>query len=142
MVLLKPLEVEVRLCENYGVRLGPGVFLVFGLELDEGYLGVPPLLDGDFLEYLLFDLPKTLDRGRRPVLVEDIVERFTRNVDEGVVYALDILFRVSRVYRIPVVVFEGRDISGRYSFSRALGCARGEDGRTYCSVNGEVVCVR
>lgn len=142
VVIFKPLFVSIEVCGGEKVGVGPGVALVFGLDLRPGeWTSVPALLDGDFLEYLLFDLPKRLDGFRSAVLVESLGSRFTRDVEEGVSYALDILYRVSRVYRVPVIVLDRYELSQRYPFSRVVGCRRGDDGKKYCVVDGEAVCV-
>lgn len=143
VVIFKPLFVDIDLCGSENVKIGPGVALVFGMDLwSDEWFSVPAQLDGYFLEYLLFDLPKRLDEFRSAVVVEDLGSRFTRDVEEGVSYALDILYRVSMVYRVPVLVLDNYELYPRYSFSRVVGCWRGDDGKTYCIVDGEVVCVR
>ncbi len=143
VVIFKPLFVDINLCDSEDVKVGPGVALIFGMDVwSDGWFSVPALLDGDFLEYLLFDLPKRLDEFRSVVVVEDVSSRFTRDVEEGVSYALDVLYRVSRVYRVPVLVLDSYELYRRYTFSRVVGCRIGDDGKTYCIVDGEVVCVR
>ncbi len=131
------LVVELEACPGYHVPLRPCVALIAGIPLRlEGGLTVPPLLDDEFLVYLLFDLPKTLDGLRRAVVVEDLDERFTRDVDDGIRYALDILGRVSRVYRVPVIVTGGARLAG-YTFDRRIVRPKGEgvvyvDGEPFC----------
>ncbi|QOJ79376.1 hypothetical protein IG193_02630 [Infirmifilum lucidum] len=135
-VLYLPLSVSVEFCGR-SVYLPAGVSLASGVYLDvPGGLYVPELLDEEFLEFLLFDLPRSLDEARRPVVVEDIDQRFTRDVREGVLYALDILSRISVTYRVPVLVYGDRSLEGAWSFARRLAC--GDKG--LCSLDGEPFC--
>ncbi len=139
VVLLTPLYVRAGICGRE-LLLSPGVTHVRGAALKlAGALQVPPLLDADFLEYLLFDLPRALEEERRAVVVEDLDGRFTVHAEEGVSYSLDILARVASVYRVPVVVY-GSELSERWGyFSRRVRCEKLE-GRELCTVDGEPVC--
>lgn len=122
VVLFPPLIVHVELCGK-SAYLPPGVSLASGAYLKvPGGLYVPELLDGEFLEYLLFDVPRSLDEARRPIVVEDIDQRFTTDVREGVLYALDILSRISSTYRVPVLVHGDRGLEELWGFARRFIC--------------------
>ncbi len=137
-VKLDDIVAEIELCPGSTLPLGPGVTLVHGVPLSlEGGLIVPPLLDEEFLEYLLFDVPRSLDGLRQAVVVEELDDRFTRDPEDGVRYALDILGRISRVYRVPVIV-TGRESLAGYGFDRRIIRPRGS-GAVY--VDGEPFCV-
>jgi len=77
---------------------------------------VPDYLDGEFVKYVFFELPKLLERERRCVFIEDLDDRFTRSVRQGLLYITDLLKRISAAYNVQVVasgssvleeVFEG-----------------------------------
>ena len=65
---------------------------------------VPSLVDDKLVKYLLFDLPLILHHDRAPVLLRDLSERFTRDVDKGVAYVSNILARVAKVFNTTVAV--------------------------------------
>ncbi|AKG38702.1 hypothetical protein MA03_04620 [Infirmifilum uzonense] len=136
LVLFQPLSVSVEFCGRK-VSLPFGVSLASGVELEiPGCIYVPALLDGEFLEFLLFDLPRKLDENRKPVVVEDVDQRFTRDVREGILYALDILDRISSTYRIPVVVYGTTSLASSWRFTRRLYC----DKSGTCFLDGELFC--
>ncbi len=134
-----PLKVEISPCPGTRIPLIPGANLVSGLDVNlEGALKVPPLLDADFLEYLLLDLPRLLEEFRRGVLVEGLDERFTVHAGEGLSYAVSIMDRVGRVYAVPVVAMGGPSLAG-LPFSRKILHVKGEgliylDGEPLCRV--------
>lgn len=139
IVLLTPLYAKAGICGRE-ILLSPGVTLVRGAVLNlQGALHVPPFLDAEFLEYLLFDLPRALEEERRVVVVEDLDGRFTVHAKEGIGYSLDILLRVASVYRVPVVVYGSGLSEGWGYFSRRIRCEKlGE--REVCTVDGEPLC--
>lgn len=136
IALFPPLAVKVEVCGRQ-VHLPQGLSFASGVELNipDG-LYVPALLDGEFLEFLLFDLPRKLDEARRAVVVEDLDQRFTRDVEEGVLYSLDILSRVSAVYRVPVLVHGSRHVEELWGFAKSIVCVEGER----CYLDGEPFC--
>ncbi|MEM0495058.1 MAG: hypothetical protein QXU72_07370 [Thermofilum sp.] len=139
LLLLAPLAVRAQVCGRE-VLLAPGLTYVRGAALAvPGALTVPGLLDADFLEYLLFDLPRVLEEGRRAVLVEDLDDRFTQHEEQGIRYALDILSRVASAYRVPVVVFGGRASEEWRGYVKRIICTK-EEGRVLCFVDGEKLC--
>lgn len=136
VVFSSPLSVEVEFCGNR-YSLPPGITHVRGASLSVPRCTyVPEYLDEEFLEYLLFDLPRELDGTRAPVVVEDMPRRFTRWAREGVLYALDILSRVARVYRVPVVVYGDEETEGLWRYARRFACIR-EGPERACFVDGE-----
>lgn len=139
LLLLAPLTVKARVCGRE-LLLTPGLTYVRGalLTVPEA-ISVPGLLDADFLEYLLFDLPRVLEEGRRAVLVEDLDARFTRSEEQGVDYALDILSRVASVYKVPVVVFGGQRSEGWRGYVKRIVCGK-EGDRVVCFSDGEQLC--
>lgn len=137
--LLAPLTVKGWVCGRE-VLLTPGITYANYAALEvPGALAIPGLLDAEFLEYLLFDLPKMLEEERRAVLVEDLDARFTVHEEQGVQYALDILHRISSVYRVPVIVFGGQHSSEWGRYVKRILCKR-EGGRVSCFVDGEQLC--
>ncbi len=135
----KPLTLEVEVCPGRRVLVGPGSTLISGVEAPlEAGLEVPPLLDEEFLMYLLFDAPRALDGLRRAVVVESLDERFTRDVEEGLRYAVDIMSRLGLAYRVPVVATGGVGLVG-LSFSRRIVTVRDEEA-TVVYVDGEPFC--
>jgi len=103
----KPLCLELTRI-NY--VLPPTLVAILGeywelLDFNTEPLEVPTSLsDKRLLEYMLFDLPVFLSQERSPVLLRDICERFSEHVEEGVVYLLNIMRRISRMYNTTVVV--------------------------------------
>ncbi|MEZ0345821.1 MAG: hypothetical protein ABWK01_04660 [Infirmifilum sp.] len=135
-VLFQPLTTQVEVCSSR-VILPHGVILVSGIDLEiPRSFYVPAVLDGEFLEYLLFDLPRKLDVERKPVIVEDLDQRFTRDANSGIVYALDILRRIAATYKVPVVVSGDRWLEEIGRFTRRIVCTA--DGK--CLVDDEVFC--
>ena len=65
---------------------------------------VPDYLDEEFVRYVFSELPKLLERERRCVFIEDLDERFTKYVRQGLSYITDLLKRISTVYNVQVVV--------------------------------------
>ena len=104
------------------ITLSPGPSLVSGVEFRVTPEPLETLgeLDEDFLYTLLFEVPEMLDVERRPVLVERLDERFTQRVEEGVRYALDVVERISRVYRIPFIVTGQPSLLGVWGWHHTL----------------------
>lgn len=139
VLLQAPLTVRVVVCGKE-VVLTPGITYVRGASLEvPNSLPVPALLDADFLEYLLFDLPRLLEEKRQAVVVEDLDARFTVHEEHGVLYALDILYRVASVYGVPVVVFGGQRSERWRGYVRRITCER-RGGREICFLDGDQVC--
>lgn len=136
--LIPPLYAELQL-QGSRILLSPGLSLVSGVELklDRQPITLGLERDGDFLWRLLIDVPKLLERERNPVVVEDLEERFSRNVKEGVMYALDIMERVSRVYRIPFMVTGSLNLMGAWSWVHSIVKVRGERGESIILVDSE-----
>ena len=65
---------------------------------------VPSLVDSKLVKYLLFDLPLILYHDRAPILLRDLSERFTRDIDKGVAYVSNILARIAKVFNTTIVV--------------------------------------
>ena len=105
---LLPLVAVGYIAGEYKVYFPHGLNLVwlpeFKLKLDPSPYESSDLLDEEYLRYLLLDLPRLLDRARKPVLILE-PNRFTRNEAEGLEYSLYILARIAYVYKIPVVLF-------------------------------------
>ncbi len=88
----------------YGAHLLMGDVERFVKKIEPEVLWVPELLDEQYVNYLVYDLPKEIEENienRRPVAT--YVEAFTRDIEEGVRYALWTLHRIGVVYRIPVL---------------------------------------
>lgn len=135
VVLFPPMSAPVEFCGKK-VYLPYGVSFASGVELGiPDALYVPALLDGEFLEFLLFDLPKKLDERRRLIVIEDIDQRFTRYSKEGILYALDILERVASTYKVPVLVYGSMSLGDSWRFTRRFTCSGGE-----CFLDGELLC--
>ncbi|RLE93306.1 MAG: hypothetical protein DRN04_07455 [Thermoprotei archaeon] len=64
---------------------------------------IPELLDEEYLKYLLLEVPRKLDKVRKPVLIGE-PDRFTRNEVEGLEYSLYILIRIAYTYKIPIIL--------------------------------------
>ncbi|MEM1508548.1 MAG: hypothetical protein QXY49_01925 [Thermofilaceae archaeon] len=105
------------------------------LKLDRQPITLGSEHDGDFLWHLLIDVPKLLEHERNPV-VEDLEERFSRNVKEGDMYTLDIMERVSRVYRVPSMLTGSLNM-GAWSWVHSIVKVRGEKGESIILVDGE-----
>ncbi len=140
-VLLKPLTVELR-HPGGSLVLSPGLTLVAGVEFE---LSEEPLpLEGrndDFLWGLLVEVPRALEAERKPVLVEELDARFSRHVEDGVLYALDIMERVCRVYRVPFVVTGPAKLAGAWRWLHTIVGAKGVKGERLVVVDGEVAVV-
>ncbi|MCS7104915.1 MAG: hypothetical protein NZ954_05045 [Thermofilaceae archaeon] len=138
-VVLKPIHAEIRY--GYGrLALSPGVTLVSGLEFT---ITPPPIYlsgdrDADFLWNLLVILPQRLDSMRAPVYVEELENRFSCNVIEGAKYALDVMERISSVYKIPFVVSGSAELVNLWGWLHTLIKARGSRGEAVLFVDGEV----
>ena len=73
----------------YGAHLLMGDVERFVKKIEPEVLWVPELLDEQYVNYLVYDLPKEIEENienRRPVAT--YVEAFTRDIEEGVRYAL------------------------------------------------------
>lgn len=121
VVLLHPLYAELSYT---GGRLlvSPGLTLVSGVEFElrPEPIALRARLDDEFLWDLLVELPRRLEGGRAPVLVEDLDERFTKHVDEGILYALDVMERVAGVYRVPFIVTGPAKLLGVWSWLHTI----------------------
>ncbi|RLF06945.1 MAG: hypothetical protein DRK00_00080 [Thermoprotei archaeon] len=142
MVLLHPLYAEL----SYpGGRLlvSPGLTLVVGEEFKLTPEPIAPeaRLDEEFLWDLLIELPRRLEARRAPVLVEDLDERFTRHVNEGILYALDIMERVANVYRVPFVVTGAARLFGMWSWLHTILRVYDKRGGSLLLVDGQPVVV-
>ncbi|MCC6002797.1 MAG: hypothetical protein LM590_00445 [Thermofilum sp.] len=136
IIVFKPVRLEITFCGGRHV-IPAGLTHVRGVQLEiPGALYLPGYLDEEYLEYLLFDLPRELDERRNPVVVEDCHRRFTRWVQEGLVYSFDVLSRIARVYRVPVIVYGDSESEKRWSFARTFSCEKVE-GREVCFVDGK-----
>ena len=106
---IEPLEPISLNLLRLDYRVSVGVYGFYGeyeqlLDFDPDPLLAPSLVNEEFLNYLLFDLPQVLDYDRRPVLVLNFDERFSKWILEGLNYSLSILKRISVAYSVPVVV--------------------------------------
>jgi len=136
IVVFSPLRLEVFFCGEKYV-LSPGLTHVRGTQIEVANgLYLPAFLDEEYLEYLLFDLPRELDKKRMPIVIEDFHKRFTRWVREGLMYSFDVLSRIARVYRVPVVVYGDRDTEAMWSYVKTFSCEKVEGIRA-CFVDGQ-----
>jgi len=136
VVVFSPIRLEVTFCGEKHV-LSPGLTHVRGTQLEiAGGAYLPAFLDEEYLEYLLFDLPRELDKKRVPIVVEDSHKRFTRWVHEGLTYSYDILSRIAKVYRVPIIVYGDRETENMWSFVKTFACEKIE-GRGKCFVDGK-----
>jgi len=143
IILLHPLYAEL----SYpGGRLlvSPGLTLASGVEFGLSPEPIKPRarLDEEFLWDLLVELPRRLEAERAPVLVEELDERFTRHVDEGILYALDIMERVASVYRVPFVVTGAAKLLGMWSWLHTILRVYDKKGVSLLLVDGQPVVVR
>jgi len=138
-VLLKPLIAELRHPAG-SLTLSPGLALLSGVEFA---VNIEPLTvggsrDDDFLWELLIEVPQLLEVERRPVLVEEPDARFSRHAREGVLYALDIMERVSSVYKVPFIVTGSAGLASLWRWLHTVIRARGWRGEELVVVDGEV----
>ena len=138
LVLVSPAYAELAYSGGK-ILLSPGLTLVSGLDftVEPDPLRVSQQIDDDLLWHLLIEVPKLLDVERAPILVEDLDYRFTRHAREGVMYALDIMERVSSVYRVPFIVTGSIELLGMWSWLHTVARVYDEKGRSIVLVNGE-----
>jgi len=129
--LLRPISAVLTV---YGLRINLPYGLILAnfseFEVEPEALVVGDYTDEDFIRYILYDVPRLLDGSRRPVIVPELDERFSRNVIEGIVYSADILLRIGVAYRVPCIAVCSLHALNNIRYTEALLKLRHE-GKVY-----------
>ncbi|RLF05866.1 MAG: hypothetical protein DRK00_03295 [Thermoprotei archaeon] len=120
------------------LTLAPGPSLVSGVKfvIMPEPMEAPMGFGSEFIRALLLRVPKMLEISRAPILVKDLDERVK---GEGVKYALDIMERVARVYRVPFIVTGSLTLLGAWSWRHSLVRVYDKWGRSLILVDGRPV---
>lgn len=137
-VFFEPLPAELKYSGGTIVA-SPGLILVSGLDFE---LSPEPLVvegrNDEFVWQLLISTPRQLDEGRRPVLVEELDARFSRHQAQGLRYSLDVMERVSGVYKVPFVVTGSARLATEWRWLHFIIKAKGSRGEELLVIDGEV----
>jgi len=120
------------------LTLAPGLSLVSGVDfvLRPEPIEAPASFGNELIHDLLLKVPKMLEALRAPVLVRDLDERVK---GEGVKYALDVMERVARVYKVPFIVTGSLPLLGAWSWRHTLVRVYDRWGKSLVLVDGKPI---